>query len=269
MFRLRPSPAGARAGCPVATRVAGAGRAGLGGGAPRQAGECLRRQLPAPERRSTSPRDHEEARPTRPQPLLGAKLDYVIAGDGPHSSPRVGAAAVGVATVDLLPRRTAAPACLAGTAAARAPTARAVCAPSSSSLAREGRMQRHVPRASRTRAPPRSLKRIGRDRQEIVSRGRRQRSRPTPSIVAADLLCAADCQCPWRGAPPPDRTAPPCPPGHRSRRPRKERVTETTGCSWCSITTSWRPFGERRLVETAGSGTGVRGVGLGAVVGNP
>src|SRR2546429_2334023 len=47
---------------------------------------------------------------------------------------------------------------------------------------------------------------------------------------------------------------------------RKERVTETTGCSWCSITTSCTPLASVASLN-GGNRTGVRGVGLGGVVG--
>src|SRR2546421_9725614 len=47
---------------------------------------------------------------------------------------------------------------------------------------------------------------------------------------------------------------------------RKERVTETTGCSWCSITTSCTPLASVASLN-GGNRTRVRGVGLGGGVG--
>src|SRR5881296_1857429 len=81
----------------VATRVAGAGRTGLDGGAP--ASERLRRKLPHLSVGNVS-RDHEQ-RADRPQPLPN-ELDDVVAGDGPIALAR-GAPAIGVTAVDLLP----------------------------------------------------------------------------------------------------------------------------------------------------------------------
>ncbi len=117
--------------------------------------------------------------------MLG-ELDYVIARDGRIGLAR-GAAAVRVAAIDLLPEEPLRHRAWLGQLQRQ--RGQRACARQLELARRERRMQGHVP--EQVEHEPRLVaQRIGRDREEIVSRGRRKRS-AHPFNRRRDLLCAA------------------------------------------------------------------------------
>jgi len=282
-----PSPAGARAGCRVATAWRGrAGQAGLGGGAPEPAAtNAFARQLRTLRVVTSPATTRGDSAPTGPQAVCWANLIRPIRGGRPPSilsrwrlrpSPRKGGC-----DRRILPGRrnrlAAQRAWLGQLQGAGAPTqgaARPVRATGArASLAGRSHCSRHVTEQSRTQRPASSLNGIA-PRSFRMSPSDAASESATPQS-SRDLLCArGTVSALWRrSSAPGDRTGPSrAPPGtFRSRRRGKGGGSpETHGrCSWWWLGIPRRgdggPLADRLASLKRREGRrALKGVGLGA-----